>query len=530
METSKLNKKPKFLPISSLIFWLALCAISVVGITTEIQLTHAGPGVTGDSIHYLEGARNLISGHGYSRLRADGTHVPITGFPPFFSIVLAGANLLDGSVLDSSRYVNALLLGINITLVGVILHRLTHSSWAALLGGLFTLLSQEVLLTHAWVMSEALFICLTLLGLIGLLQYFRQGKRGYILLAGVFAGLAVVTRYVGLSLIPASCAGLLLITHDSLRRRLVNTLYFGSISVLPLSGLLLRNSMVASSMTARQTLFHPISRNLIVAFFDETSSWFVPNDLHFSWRQRLVTFGVFILICGALFLWEIYRQRLDRNDFHARSIWFQIILVLFIVLYLIIVVANTLYLDASTTELGIRRYLVPVFMCGLLWVILVLYHSGWVRFPHMIPRILLTTVALGLLGLYAYRATSFVMEPGYVFGYTDFKNAVPEAVAALKAIDPDRPIVANDLELVYFLAGRPPYATSYRFDHFTQQANPEFETEMREIEALIQQGAILVIVEELEDTPPELENLISSLVPWQTFSRITFYVAPDFIE
>ncbi len=63
--------------------WILIGGLSLAGFILVIALTRSGPGVSGDSIWYLQGAKSLLSGHGYSIQRADG-FLPIAMFPPFY--------------------------------------------------------------------------------------------------------------------------------------------------------------------------------------------------------------------------------------------------------------------------------------------------------------------------------------------------------------------------------------------------------------------------------------------------------------
>jgi len=369
---------------------------------------------------------------------------------------------------------------------------------------------------------------------------FRPHRWGGLLLAGGTAGLTVITRYVGFALVGAAGLGVLLFTPGDWKRRLGSALTFGIASAIPVGVWLGRNALVAGNLTARESgsgIF-PISRQLLVAFFDEISSWLVPNELHFAWWPRLLTFGLFCLVGLALFLWNFIPKRfaaklpipreIVENEDPARKNQFQAVLGVYIVFYIAIIFLNSLTLDASTSEGGMRRYLVPVFFASLIWIILVFHHFAWKQVKPWGPRLVLAVLALGLLGIYINQAVQFVRMPGYVFGYTDLKNNSPELLAALQAIEPSRTIITNDYEAIYFLAGRPPLALPRETENFTRQANPEYDAQIQRVEQLLQDGAVLIAINSVEDadTDPSLAPVTSRLVRWQTFGRVTFYVLP----
>jgi hypothetical protein len=246
----------------------------------------------------------------------------------------------------------------------------------------------------------------------------------------------------------------------------------------------------------------------------------VPNELHFAWKPRLLTFGLLCLAAVVVFWWNIKRKT-KTQAVH----WVTTVLGIFIVFYIIIIFLNSLALDASTSEGGMRRYLVPVFVSFVIWIILVFHHFAWTELTHWGPRLLFTVIALGLLGLYFYQFATFIREPGYVLGYTDFKNQSPNVVAALQAIEPDRTLITNDYEATYYLAGRPAMGLPRETDNFTGQPNPEYSSDMQRVMQMLQDGAVLVVIDEGPD--PSLEILTPRLVRWQSFGRVIFYVLPE---
>jgi hypothetical protein len=137
-------------------------------------------------------------------------------------------------------------------------------------------------------------------------------------------------------------------------------------------------------------------------------------------------------------------------------------------------------------------------------------------------------VAALLLSIYARQAVTFISNPGFVLGYTDFKNTSPDLVVALRAIDPQRTIITNDYELTYFLAGRAPLALPRATENFTRQANPEFDAQLQRVERLMKEGAVLVTINEESD--PGVAEVTAGLVHWQEYGRAIFYVDPAYQE
>jgi len=72
--------------------------------------TRLGVGVSPDSIYYLDGARHLLRGQGFSTgITCTGEPLPILHWPPFFSFLRAvsgwfGAELLLGARSELNDY------------------------------------------------------------------------------------------------------------------------------------------------------------------------------------------------------------------------------------------------------------------------------------------------------------------------------------------------------------------------------------------------------------------------------------------
>jgi len=500
--------------------------IALMGCLLILWFTRNGRGVTGDAVHYMDGARNLLAGRGYSRSVGDGTTKPITGFPPAFSGAIALFTLFIRDVLQAGRWLNALLFGVNIWLMGWLSYRLTKSWIVGLLASLFALAFRDAILSHAWVMSEALYIALTLVGFLLLSMYWERQRRRWLVLAGLAAGLSVLTRYVGLALVGAVGLGLLLFGQPGWKRRLGDAFWFGVCSLLPFLAWLGRNALLAGNLTARQTSYHVISRDMLVAFFDEISSWFVPNDLHFAWWPRLITFVLFCLVGLVLFAWEWWRSRQAVEPRDIQVLHLHSVMAIFMAAYLAIVFVNLLTLDATTSLAGLRRYLLPIYFVLVLWLLSVFARA-------LQPRLLRVgagVIAILLLSVYVWGAVNFIRSSKYVLGYTDVRNLAPDLIMALHAIEPERPLLSNNYEAVYFLADRPPYGLPNIRDQFTGddlQAEKEYQLEMQKVRQLLEQGGVLVAYDAKGD--PTVEALTPMLIQWQNFGKIIFYVHPDSI-
>src|SRR5512141_2421196 len=201
--------------------FVILSLMSVIGILLVLQATPEGLGLSDDSIGYIAGARSMLAGGGYREawLASDQ---PVTPFPPAFSAVLASIGHFGLDPLRGARFLNALLFGLNIFLLGVLGWRMLKSLPAGLALAALFLLNDSLLRVHAVAMSEPLFIFLSLLAFWMCDLYVERDAHWLWLLAcGIFTGMAYLTRYAGLALLGTFLLALMIL-HRSWRRRLIS--------------------------------------------------------------------------------------------------------------------------------------------------------------------------------------------------------------------------------------------------------------------------------------------------------------------
>ena len=345
--------------------WFVLTVLfALAGMVAVEYQTREGPGVTGDSVYYVMGAQNMLSGNGYSRYSGGWEPVPITGFPPVYSMLLAVAGFFGGNLYESARIINILLFGVNIFLASLLTFRCTRAVVPSVICALLLMASESMIHYHSWVMTEGLFIFLTLLALFTLVRYFETEKLLFLIVAALLFAVSILTRYVGLASVGMAGLGILLLSRLKWKKRLTHTVILGVISVTPLVVWLFRNSLVSNSLVNRQLVFHLMSRELILGFIREALSWFAPRILQLP---RLLDAALFLIFAGIIPLLYIIVE-VRRGALRKNSSWqeFEILpwlVLLFIPTYILMLVANTTLLDASTTTIG-NTALPPACICG----------------------------------------------------------------------------------------------------------------------------------------------------------------------
>ena len=305
---------------------VVLCAVvALLGATHILVRTSAfGLAVGADSVGYLAAAANLLDGEGAQ------DHRGMRPWPPLYPALLAalaGATGLD--LTDAARFLNAASFGATIFAAGLWLRSALRSKALVVTG--VALIALALPMTHfaSFLLTESVFVLFTLAALLLLHAFLnRQGGWWTLIGAAACAGLASTTRYIGIALVVAATASLLVarraaVAGDNmpLRRRpwprhaaAKHAAAFFVISTAAPLSVLLYNQLAfgawedshdrAWSELARTTLqdrwldaFRPLSRSLDVALPEGMPGWSiallglgaVPSVavmIHCAWRMR----------------------------------------------------------------------------------------------------------------------------------------------------------------------------------------------------------------------------------------------------
>jgi 4-amino-4-deoxy-L-arabinose transferase-like glycosyltransferase len=489
------------------LIWIVLTVIlALAGMAAVTYQTQSGPGVSGDSVYYVMGAQNLLSGNGYSRYSGGWEPVPITGFPPIFSLILAGAGLFTSDLFNAARVINILLFGLNIFLVGFLTLRFTRNIVAALIASALVTASSSMIHYHAWVMTEGLFIFLTLISLYTLVIYFETSKLYLLVISALLMAASILTRYVGLTSVAMAGLGILLLSRFSWKKRLLHLVVLAVISLVPFILWLYRNSAVSHTLVNRQLVVHLMSAELVRGFISEAVSWFSPRILHLPYVFDGLLFIIFALLIPLLYLInEIKRGILRKSTPWEKFEIMPLLIIFFIPCYVILLVANTTLLDASTSLSATQRYLLPVFVMMVILLVCSVYRLVENRGPGL--KITSLVVGLVFIGFFISGAWSDLRNPNKNLGYTDMKHAWTDVVNALDSIDNSHLFISDNVELFYFLAGRPAYAFPISFDDYTQQARQDYAQQIARAKTNLENGAIIVLFR----PDAERENVLQQL-------------------
>ncbi len=513
--------------------WLGLSLILVVAILGTVVIlyqTRYGPGTTGDSVRYLMGAENLLDGKGFSRFSGGGEIRPITMFPPFYSVVLAGLKLIGLDLYLAVRILHALLFGANILLVAFLIFRYTDSHWAALFGATFILVAKDLVYYYTWVLTEALFIFLMLLIFYSLSSYFNNKSTFLLVFGSVLVGLATLTRYAGLSMTMVGVVSLLLFSDKGWKRRLMDCVLFGGISIAPIILWLWRNASASGTAVNRSLVYHPMSTDLIRAYRAEVSFWFVPAQLHFPHSLRKALMLLLAIPGPVLFFFLDLKERLVNRHKPHNPFWtLPWILIFFLLSYVGMLFINLTVLDAISDFNTVPRYLVPVFVPAVILFVIVFHHLMKQWKYGAILRLGMLFIGFILILLYAQQTLEILQDPIGNIGYTGFKQAREDTVTKLQSIDLTTPIISNDPERVYILADRPAYLLPLEIDFHTTREREDFDQQIQATREKLDLGGVIVMFTPISEREMSVINILGAET-LNMFERAIFYGYPEPIK
>lgn len=128
MRKNSRNSDSHLILLGSVLFVLA-----ATGFWMVLYTTVWGPGWVADSYQYIGAARTLAHKGILAYPGSGNSLIPLTHYPPAFSIVLAAFEWLGWDAYSAVRYFHAFLFGLTIILVGITAFRISHPCGAVYL-------------------------------------------------------------------------------------------------------------------------------------------------------------------------------------------------------------------------------------------------------------------------------------------------------------------------------------------------------------------------------------------------------------
>ncbi len=222
-------------------FTLFLAALSVLGAASVLlrEVTY-GVLLNADGLTYISVARNLLVGEGFVDWQGDS----YVSWAPLWPALLALVSLPGLDPHDVSGVVNAGAFALTIFVSGWWLRRRIESRSLIVWTCLSIMVPVTLVYHAATAFSETVFILFVTLSLIAMDRFLDEGRRSLLAWAAVWAALACLTRYIGVTVLFAAVIVLALDRSAGPVERVKRVLLYSSISAAPLCAWMLRNFLL----------------------------------------------------------------------------------------------------------------------------------------------------------------------------------------------------------------------------------------------------------------------------------------------
>jgi multisubunit Na+/H+ antiporter MnhF subunit len=462
--------------------------LALVGTALFVFATRGGLGFSPDSVIYADGARSIASGHGYTRIVGETGREGIGTFPPLYSAALAALDFVGLGVATGARALNGLLFVVTTLLLFVLVARLTSSQVVAALSAGAFLLAPAVLGLQGNLLSEGLFLFLLVSFLLILDVYVGRSSYSIVIVLGLVAALAALTRYVGIALIVSGIITLLLVGGHDRRQRWRATALFSGVAVAPPAAWLVRNREADTDSFQRFDV-HVVPLEQVKRGFGVVSDWFFPAPIPAA--LRIVAFVPLVAAGAIAFLALVRRARGSRwRDRVVTENGLLVALAVFILSYGMAVALSASFLDADVNFSG--RHLSPIFVATVVAVPVIAVR---VTRRRLLLRRYLGVWFVVVLALFAYRCADDVLFPpiretgltGRFFSESTLMDIVERTPRTTV-------IYSNVPEAVHINTGRRDARfLPFKVDPHTLDENPRFEAEVRTMAETMAAGHGIVL-------------------------------------
>lgn len=466
-----------------------------------------GPGVSPDSIIYIDTAKNLVAGHGFY---AQGK--PMTHYPPGYPLLLAAisSSPSHSDILQGARLLDAFLYAANAILFALSVHICTRQSRAATICALLVYFSSPSILSlHSMAWSEPPFLTFSLVSILCISLYATApppaslAQTRLLLIASGSLSCAILTRYVGITLLPPVLLGLFL-AKLPIRRKIRDAFIAICVSCIPMGIWLVHNKIVAHTSTNRVLAFHPAGmnqvRDLILTF-----ATFVFWTGHIPHRAKAVLFAMLVALLF-LGLWILHRRKYLAENIRTIGMILPLIGGCFVLVYVAFLFVSISLFDAATPL--DQRLLLPAFLFLTLAVIPVTLSLSKCLQKPIVWRVFVgcTLLSVSFNGIQAARSASRIHAEGEGYSSREWNDS--PTVMFVKAIsDPNMKIYSNGNDVINFATGLDGIQIPRLWNILTTQQNQDYEEQLREICQECLDGRAVIICFNARDFLPTEEQM-----------------------
>jgi len=248
-----------------------------------------------DTQSYEYAASTLIKS---GDLRYFGYDTPIIQWPPFYIVMLALLNLAGLDTANGAAWLNAVLFAYMIYASSVFLFDTLKVKWMAVPAAVMMAVSVPMIYISGYAWSEMLFIFLSVVSTIFLLQYIIKKKNSWFYFSAVLSSLCWLTRYIGIVHVAVAVL-IILIGAKPFIEKVKKTVIFLFISCTPMALWVYRNYRISGTFTGgRQPGRFTLAENAELTA-EVLKSWFYGWESLFAYIAA--GFYIFLIILAIIF-------------------------------------------------------------------------------------------------------------------------------------------------------------------------------------------------------------------------------------
>jgi len=448
--------------------------VGIIGVFVLLLITRHGIGIWVDSVVYIGGALNLLSGNGYTNYILSANHggIPITRFPPLYSMVLAFLGLLHITPVVGARLLNSLLFGCNILLAGLVVNRETQGSiWLSIISSILILTSTKMLWTHSFALTEPMFIFFSIMGLYLLCLYIENYKRILFIYSAFFIAMSLLTRYAGIAPLIAGIIGILLLRKENWYTNILDASIYFVISILPISIWLIRNKYYYSDLVGRPFVYHPVGIETFKEFILVFSGWLCPF-LKMTDYVAFISMAFFLILIIITIYMIKYNNVAAFNELKPALPTIPIMYFIYLLVYIIFIIFSKSFYDAAIPI--DNRILAPLFIpffMVLLYIVykIMTYHKSvtFIRYAIIVICVLYAAVYVDHGVRYAVKA----QQDSIGYSSISWKNS---EILNYISKEPLGRIYSNAWEAIYIIAHKRSYLLPFLYDSSTLEKNERY--------------------------------------------------------
>lgn len=266
-----------------------LIALSAGGVALVLlREINYGVGLGSDSRDFVATARSLLEGNGFTTW--DGELIAKNA--PLFPAILAFFGLLSLKVITVGAFLNAIAFGVIVLTTTAWLKTYIESRFLIIWSGLAITLWVPLADLSAILMTDTLFIALTVLSLYTLDRFLTASNRPtMMIISAVYASLAWLTRYQGVALVAAALLLILMQQGFAPQRKIKHAAVYAAIAGTPMAGWIIRNLIATGTFAGSREgnlqyqdplILDSITSELIYWILGDTGSRYM-NTLSETW-------------------------------------------------------------------------------------------------------------------------------------------------------------------------------------------------------------------------------------------------------